>query len=124
MGMRALLIRRRERKEAAFLLRMVNAFILAISLYMFLIGVWKFNNCSGKPYLPLLMIIIALLVVVDRLIFWRSLVNKTKFEDVFPWRYFVESTETIKKWEETRLRSSSRTLLWLMIAVRAVLIVG
>ncbi|ULT91624.1 hypothetical protein L3Y34_009325 [Caenorhabditis briggsae] len=93
-------------------------------MYMFLIGVWKIDSCSGKPYLPLLMIIIALLIVVDRLIFWRRLVNMATFEKGFPISYLFSSTETIKKWEEDRLRSSSRTLLWLMTAARVVLIVA
>ncbi|CAP25506.2 Protein CBG04879 [Caenorhabditis briggsae] len=118
MPLRTISIKKIAKRKAVFLLLISNVFFFAIPLYFLVIGFWEINSCPGSPYLPPWMIIVALLIVIDRLIFWRRLVNETKFEKTFPRPSLIGSVERIKTWEENRVWSSSRTLLGLMAAVR------
>ncbi|ULT91625.1 hypothetical protein L3Y34_009326 [Caenorhabditis briggsae] len=124
MPLRTISIKKIAKRKAVFLLLISNVFFFAIPLYFLVIGLWEINSCPGSPYLPPWMIIVALLIVIDRLIFWRRLVNETKFEKTFPRPSLIGSVERIKTWEENRVWSSSRTLLGLMAAVRVAIFVA
>uniref|UniRef100_A0A1I7UU63 Glycosyl-4,4'-diaponeurosporenoate acyltransferase n=1 Tax=Caenorhabditis tropicalis TaxID=1561998 RepID=A0A1I7UU63_9PELO len=103
------------------LLLLSNVFFFTIPLFFLVIGTWKFSQCQP---LPPWMLLLALLIIIDRLIFWKRLVNETKFEKTFPRPSLIGSMERIKTWEENRVWSSSRYLLGLMGVVRMLIFAG
>ncbi|KAF1753181.1 hypothetical protein GCK72_019737 [Caenorhabditis remanei] len=121
MPMRSISIKKIAKRKAVFLILISNVIFFTIPLYFLVIGIWKVTSCPGNAFLPPWMIIVAFLIVIDRLIFWRRIVNETKFEKTFPRPSIIGSMERIKTWEENRVWSSSRTLLGFMAVVRVVL---
>ncbi|CAL2046484.1 unnamed protein product [Caenorhabditis brenneri] len=121
MPMITIAIKKIAKRKAVFLLLLTNVFFFTIPLYFIVIGLWKITSCSGNSFLPPWMLTVAFLIIIDRLIFWRRLINETKFEKTFPRPSIIGSVERIKTWEENRVWSSSRFILGLMAVVRVLI---
>lgn len=122
--MHTISIRKIGKRKSVFIILICNIFFLIIPVYLIVIGLWKINSCEGNVLLPPWMISIGLFLVIDRCIFWKRLVNETKFERTFPRPSLIGSVERINTWEENRVWSSSRSLLGLMACVRVVIFAG
>lgn len=121
MPLRTISIKKIAKRKAVFLILISNVFFFTLPLYFLVIGLWKFTSCPANNFLSPWMILVSLLLIFDRLIFWRRLINETKFEKTFPRPSIIGSMERIKTWEENRVWSSSRALLALMATVRVIL---
>ncbi|CAE17777.1 Serpentine Receptor, class E (Epsilon) [Caenorhabditis elegans] len=112
-----------SKRKSIYILIISNIFFFIIPLYLIVIGIWKLTSCPSNQLLPPLMIILALLIIADRLLFWWRLYNETKFEKTFP-RPSAGSMERLKTWDKNRASSSTRSILCLVWLVRVMLLVA
>ncbi|CAL2046492.1 unnamed protein product [Caenorhabditis brenneri] len=96
-----------------------NILYIIIPLYLLVIAAFSITKCPSNQFLPLWPVIVAVLIIIDRVIFWKILYNETKFEKNFP-RPEIDDLDHIRAWEKDRLRSSSKILVLLKTNLRIV----
>ncbi|CAP25516.1 Protein CBG04891 [Caenorhabditis briggsae] len=98
-----------ERSAICFLI-VSNIIYAILPVYFLLIGLKNLSKCPINPSLPIWLICVAIFIIIDRVIFWKILINEAKFEKTFR-RPETDDYELMKTWEKDRAKSSSKILI-------------
>ncbi|EFP12841.1 hypothetical protein CRE_05095 [Caenorhabditis remanei] len=69
-----------SKKTAVCFLITSNIIFVIIPVYFMVVGLFSITKCPGNQFLPFWLIGVAILIIIDRVMFWKILVNETNFE--------------------------------------------
>uniref|UniRef100_A0A1I7UU53 WSN domain-containing protein n=1 Tax=Caenorhabditis tropicalis TaxID=1561998 RepID=A0A1I7UU53_9PELO len=94
-----------------------NILYAIIPLYFLFISAFTITKCPGNQILPFWLALLALLIIIDRVFFWKILANEVSFEKTYP---MPGDIDQLKKWEKDRNKSSSKVMIYLKTNLRIV----
>ncbi|CAI2352853.1 unnamed protein product [Caenorhabditis sp. 36 PRJEB53466] len=108
---------------AILFLLISNLIFFVVPLFLIFVGIWKWSACPGDEILPIWMIFVGALIIIDRLIFWKRVINETRFEKTVPHPGMI-SLERVLTWEKDRMESTSRKIWYLMAKLKILFFVA
>lgn len=108
-----------SRKRAICFLVISGVFYAIIPFTFLYIGCTNIKKCPEMTFLPIWLIVVAILIIMDKVMFWRISINEITFEKEFP-KPEIEEFELLKTWEINRMRSTSKILILAKTSMRIV----